>query len=133
MQEASLYRSDVGLEPDPYLVGSSEWWTAIDSGEIPRVIVTGTIARVWWGSMGDWPMFSIEQSGGDVADWTREGDYTRYVEGLAVRLTYVTQQFKDAVPTATPGDAHTRLVLAVELELSDERSTAEVPGPFKSG
>jgi hypothetical protein len=131
MQEASLFRPDAGLKPDPHLVGSDEWWAAVESGQIRRVVVVGAIARVFWGSMGDWAMFTIEPGdGGDATDWTREGDYTRYAVGLAVRLTYVIERFKDTVPLARLGDASTRLVITIDLEQSDQRSPADVAGPF---
>jgi len=121
----------VGLKPDPHLVGSDEWWAGVASGETPRTVVNGTITRVFWASMGDWPMFTIASDGGDIADWTREGDHTLYVEGLAVQLTYVVQLFKDSVQLARLGDRTTRLVITIDLEHSDERSPATAPGPFR--
>jgi len=98
MQEATKKRPDAGLAPDPALVGSWRWWRAIDSGRFPSTTVEGRIVRVFWASMGDWPMFTLESADGTTSDWTREGDYTRYVEGLEVRLQYVRQRFKDSIP-----------------------------------
>lgn len=133
MQEATRTRPDVGLAPIPALVGSWRWWRAINSGRYPSTILEGTIAKVYWGSMRDWPMFTLRTVDGDTSDWTREGDHTRYVEGLAVRLQYVVQRYKDSVPDRTlGGKRETNLVIRTWLEASDLRSDATGPGPFGS-
>lgn len=133
MQDASLHRQDAGLMPDPHLVGTDEWWSDITDERTPTVTVLGTVTRVWWGSMGDWPMFEVTASSGQRSEWTRAGDYARYVVGLMVKLRYVVQRYKEGVQLASFQDGTTELVLSVDLEASDERSPREVPGPFASG
>jgi hypothetical protein len=131
MQEATKKRPHAGLAPDPALVGSWRWWRAIDSGRYPSTIVEGRIAKVYWASMGDWPMFTVVSSDGPTSDWTREGDFTRYVEGLGVRLQYVLQRFKDSIPAAALGGNHeTKVITRIWIEPSDRRSSLEVSGPF---
>lgn len=131
MQEATRKRPDVGLAPIPALVGSWRWWRAITSGRYPSTVLDGTIAKVYWGSMGDWPMFTLRTAEGQTSDWTREGDPTRYAEGLQVRLQYVVQRFKESVPDhSIGGTRETNLVIRTWIEASDMRSDAVGPGPF---
>ena len=53
MQKATLGPTDFGVSPKPALVGSPEWWRAIEQGQLPRIEIEGKISRVYWGSMGD--------------------------------------------------------------------------------
>lgn len=131
LQEATSNRPDAGLAPIPALVGSSQWWDEIDSGRYPSTIVGGTIVKVYWGSMGDWPMFTLRTAEGETTHWTRQGDHTRYVEGLSVRVQYVVQRFKDSVPDRSlGGKRETQFVVRIWLERSELRSEAAAPGPF---
>jgi hypothetical protein len=59
VQDASLNRPGYGFPTTPYLFGSAEWWSAIDSGAIERRRVDGIISAVYWGSIGDWPEFRL--------------------------------------------------------------------------
>ena len=130
MQDASLHRPDMGLLPDPHLVGTPAWWSAIKKGRRTAVTVEGTITRIWWGRMGAWPEFALSSADGEKSAWTREGDFTRYVVGLRARAAYVVQRFKEGVQLARQGDPTTRLVLAIAIEHSDQRLPSDVPGPF---
>src|SRR4051812_44749225 len=94
MQKASLGANNFGVSPLPALVGTPEWWRATQDGSLARVMVSGTISRVYWGSMGDWPECEITSNDGSLSKWTREGDTARYVEGLQVRITYVLHPWK---------------------------------------
>src|SRR5260370_38068846 len=89
MQEASLRRADLGLSPSPALVGAKEWWAIVEDGRIFKAELEGKISNVYWASMGDYPEFELTTEDGARSTWTREGDYTRYVEGLRARLAYV--------------------------------------------
>jgi hypothetical protein len=132
MQEATKTRPDVGLAPVPALVGTWRWWRTINSGRLPSTTLEGTVARVYWGSMGDWPMFTLRTTAGETSDWTREGDHTRYVEGLAIRLQYVVQFYKESIPEKNlpRGTRERKLVIRIWLEASDLRSELDGPGPF---
>lgn len=57
MQKAMLGPTDFGVSPRPALAGTSDWWRAIEQGQLPIHVLEGTISRVFWGSMGDWPKF----------------------------------------------------------------------------
>src|SRR5438477_6983981 len=90
MQKVSRdHFSDMGVSLAPALVGTPEWWRAANDGTLVRGVVSGTISSVYWGSMNDWPMFDLVAADGSRSEWTREGDISRYVEGLHARLTFV--------------------------------------------
>lgn len=127
MQKASLGANNFGISPLPALVGTPEWWRATQDGSLARTIVSGTISRVYWGSMGDWPECEITSSDGSQSKWTREGDIARYVEGLQVRITYVLHPWK--VPDKHGLGGASKIVLTVEVEDSDRRSDPRAPGP----
>lgn len=94
MQEASLEKdSKFGLHPKP-LVGSDFWWAEIASGRRLTCLFEGNIAGVVWGSMADYPEFSIAGARGGDRSWHRDGDLRRYVDGLGVRLSYVDHDWK---------------------------------------
>lgn len=129
LQAASQGRPDVGLLPDPHLVGSWRWWRGIAKGSLPTVEVEGTVDRVFWGSMGDWPMFAIRSAAGELTEWTREGDVALYVPDQRVRLQYVVQRYKPGVAWMND-DNTSRLVIRIWLEPTDRRSDSVGPGPF---
>ena len=130
MQDASLHRPDMGLLPDPHLVGTPAWWSAIKKGRPTAVTVEGTITRIWWGQDGCLAGVRAQLGRRRKVRMDSRGDYTRYVVGLRARAAYVVQRFKEGVQLARQGDPTTRLVLAIDIEHSDQRSPSDVPGPF---
>jgi hypothetical protein len=128
MRKASLGATNFGVSPFPALVGTPEWWSATQDGSLARVIVSGTISRVYWGSMGDWPECEVSSDNGSKTTWTREGDITRYVEGLQVRIVYVLHPWKTSDQEDRLGGP-SKIVLTVEIEDSDGRSDPRAPGP----
>jgi hypothetical protein len=126
MQKASLNATTFGVNPLPALVGTADWWRASEDGSLARVIVSGTISRVYWGSMGDWPECEVTSDDGSKSTWTRQGDITRYVEGLQVRIIYVLHPWKVADDKSS---AASKIVVTVEIEDSDRRSDPRAPGP----
>jgi hypothetical protein len=64
IQEATLRTSDFGIEPTHGLLGSREWWSAIESGRLPLQTLRGTISQLYMGSMGDWPSFELTTEDG---------------------------------------------------------------------
>jgi len=129
MQEISLGPSDLGLAPAP-LICSDKWWKEIESGERPTHVVEGTISKVYWGSMGDWPEFKL--AGETTTTWTRKGNGRRYVEGLRARLSWVEHPWKTPGKFAAAGDI-SQIVLSIEIEDSPLRSAAIAPGPGGQG
>jgi hypothetical protein len=124
MQRTSLTGDD-GLEPQP-LVASDDWWKQIAAGAMPAVRLDGTITRVYWASMADWPEFEIRDAGGEISSWTRWGDVRRFVEGLSVSVEYVEHPWK---PSSVGLGTHSRIVLAQSVEQSLVRAAAIAPGP----
>lgn len=127
MQKTSLGTTNSGLSPGPALVGTPEWWRATQDGSLARTIVSGTISRVYWGSMGDWPECEVTANDGSKSTWTRWGDITRYVEGLQVQFTSVLHPWK--VPNRHGLGDTSRVVLIAQVEDSDRRSDPRAPGP----
>lgn len=134
VQKASLDSSStLGLSPEP-LVGSEEWWDEIASDRRPIRWIEGVIDSVWWGSMADYPEFSIRGDDGNVTTWSREGSSRRYVEGLRVRLGYVEHRWKDARESERLGfEPESKLVLQVWIEDVPLRSSGIAPGPGGAG
>lgn len=124
VKRATQMTTDYGLVPEPALFGSTEWWTAIASGRLPKRRHAGSVSRVFWGSMGDYPMFEMTEDAGEVSAWHREGDVTLYVEGLHVVVTTVVQQLRRA--NAPPHE----VILEILLQRSSARSSPFGPGPF---
>lgn len=134
MQEVSLdSSSSFGLSPDP-VVGSEEWWDEVASDRRPIHWVDGVIDAVWWGSMADYPEFSIRADNGTVTTWTRQGSPRRYVEGVRVRLGYVEHRWKDVRESERLGfEPENKLVLQVWIEDGPLRSSGIAPGPGGAG
>ena len=126
IQKATLERPGYGIVPEPALLGSNEWWQAIEDGTLHVHSAEGTITSVLWGSMGDWPEFRMTVANGEVLQWTRVGDVTRYVEGLEVQVTYVVQRHKSDAPILSAKPA--RIVIEVMVEDSPLRSRGFGPG-----
>ncbi len=118
LQRVSLSDTEFGYAPQP-LIGSAEWWQEIRTGKRPKVVVEGEIEHASWGSMGDWPEFTI-RSGDEVTEWTCEGDVRRYVPGLRARVTYVEQPLKQS--KSRLGDAYGQAILTIEVEDSPLRA-----------
>jgi hypothetical protein len=121
VQDASSTRPGYGFPTTPYLFGSDAWWAAVDAGAIERRSVDGVITAVYWGSMGDWPEFRMSTPEGYERTWTRQGDLTRYVEGLRVRVDYVTLDRKPDAAVPELG-ATSDVVIAISIETSLERT-----------
>lgn len=74
MQEATRGRPDAGLAPVPALIGSWRWWRAIKTGKLETVVVEGTITKVLWTGMGDYPEFSMVDANGETKRRRRATD-----------------------------------------------------------
>ncbi len=133
MQKASLGPTNFGLSLTPALVGTPEWWRAMQDGSLVRRDVAGVISRVYWGSMGDWPECECEVTANDgsTSIWTRMGDVSRYVEGLHAQFTSVLHPWK--VPNQQGLGAASKIILIAEIEDSDRRSDPRAPGPSGVG
>ena len=132
IQEATLTRPDAGLVPEPALFGTDEWWAAVADGRVETQTVDGVVADVRWESMGDYPGWTFRAVDGDGSDWTREGDYTRYVVGLAAQITYAVVSWKPDSSLVRMGESpRHKMLICVDLQVSDRRSARTCPGPFR--
>jgi hypothetical protein len=73
---------------------SAEWWSAFRCGNVPVRVLRGVISKVFWSGHGDYPEFTMATDDRQELDFTREGDLSRYVEGLRAEVHTVTQRFK---------------------------------------
>jgi hypothetical protein len=121
VQKATLTTEEYGLEPTHGLFGSEEWWTQIAEGKLPVETLSGTISRVYMGSMGDWPEFEFICSDGSTERFTRyqtPPDGSRdhfYAVGRRVEVDTVWQEARRNAPDwCLP--RRRRTVLAVRIE-----------------
>jgi hypothetical protein len=112
VQDATLRSSRAGLIPEHGLFGSPEWWSAVESGDIPTHRVSGIISRVYMSGHNDYPEFEVT-SGGTTSSWTREGDDKAYILGHAAAVEYVLQRFK--TPLKSVGE-HSKSVLRILID-----------------
>lgn len=109
VQRATLTTQDAGLVPEHGLFGSEEWWRAIGDGRIPVHEVKGVIASIYLSGHNDYPEFEIDDgrgrtswtrmtSGGEPGRPERSRKEALYEAGRSVRLRYVEQQFRRALP-----------------------------------
>jgi hypothetical protein len=80
--------------------------------------------------VGDWPEFRMRTEDGSERTCTRQGEPTRYVEGLHVRLEYVTLERKPDAPPKLGTMAD--VVIAVWIEHSHKRTPLGVHSFFPS-
>jgi hypothetical protein len=117
VQKATLNTEDFGIEPTHGLLGSDEWWANIASGKLPTVTISGVISKVYMGSMGDWPMFEMTDSGGEKSAWTREANTEEqgelYAAGRAIELDYVVQRHRKK---SWDGGAEHKIPLEVRID-----------------
>lgn len=111
-----------GIAPEPAIVGTDEWWKLVGSDDLPLHTIEGVIEEVYWSGHNDFPEFTMRTTRGEVRTWERYGDHTLYVEGLAVRVMWITQRWTR--PESFLGDT-TDVVVRVDVEESDRRSAAE--------
>jgi len=125
VQEMSLKAVPHGIAPEPALVGTEDWWKAIDEGTLESRVFEGEITRAKWSSMGDWPSFEAKNASGEVRTFTRMVDPTRYAPGLRVRVHTVIVPLKRKVP----GKETRELVTEIWLQESSLRVSSKPIGP----
>jgi hypothetical protein len=108
-------------------LGSKPWWAAVNAGTIDSRRVEGTITEAQPTSMPDRQEFRMRTTDGSELSGVRHGDPTRYVEGLCLRLDYVTLQRSPELERADD------VVIAVWIEHSHKRTPylhSISPSPF---
>jgi hypothetical protein len=117
------------------LFGGDDSWAAIGNGSIERKTLEGTITEAHPTEFGVQPAFRMLMDDGSELTGVRRGDETRYVEGLRLRLEYVTlERERDAAAELGPT---ADVVLRVWIEHSHLRTPlrphsfyASPPGPI---
>jgi hypothetical protein len=118
-----------GLQPEPAIFGSPEWWRGIERGELESHWVDGVINRPLWTGMNDFPEVELVEPSGGFSLWERFGDVTQYSKGRGIRIRWVWQRLKKPVE----GLDGIKVVLEVWLEAGAWRPTAPYgPGPGRS-
>ena len=105
----------------------------------PDEVLEGTIERDLWGSMADWPEFSMRSDGGEQHRLARWGDVRRYVPGLRVRIR--TREHRRPSEWGEGwrgaarilGDGPITSIVAVDIEESPARVSGVEPGPGGAG
>lgn len=101
LQNASLNRVDAGLQNTHGLVGSDEWWQAIENGALPLHTIYGRITRIFGIDHYGFPEFELVNSEGSTS-WACKGDIKNYSVGDTVKIHYVLQWHKVQIPNASP-------------------------------
>lgn len=116
VQKATLNTEQFGIQQTHGLFASPEWWGKIASGELPVYRLRGSITKLYMGSMGDWPEFTMRTDSGGESSWSRfanSGDLADfYAEGRRIELDYVIQRFK---PKSWSGDSENKVVIEIRL------------------
>ncbi|MBL6707631.1 MAG: hypothetical protein ISQ06_16090 [Planctomycetaceae bacterium] len=93
IRDASL-NTELGLKITHGLVGSDEWWDAIERGDIPLQRIDGVVVGTTRGPMGDWPLMKVRSDSGRTTNWPLNGVSTADLIGRAVVVEYVEQEAK---------------------------------------
>ena len=96
LQKASLNPDpEFGFKISPYgLIGSPQWWQAVQGEVIPVHIVQGKIVNVYnTGHGNNFPEFDVNCNG-NVSSWMLEGNKQYYKIGNEIRIMYVLQEYK---------------------------------------
>lgn len=120
VQKATLTTEQYGIQPTHGLFGSDEWWQKIESGDLPKHTLRGTITRLAMGSMGDWPGFTMRTDDGAESSWQRFAHTTElcglYAVGRCVELVYVVQRNREKAPV----DAGEETECVIEVRIGDD-------------
>lgn len=114
LQQASNNEStEFGLKiENRLLVGTAEWFEAIEKGLIELKTLKGKIAKVFMSGHNDWPECKVESDEG-LSNWTRLGTDEYYVEGKRIEIDFVFQKFNKPVPVL--GET-TKRVIQIRIE-----------------
>lgn len=114
LQDVSVdKKSNFGLKVENgLLVGTNEWYQAIDDNTIPKVTLTGIISKVYMSGHNDFPEFEIKSNEG-LSTWTLEGEAKHYQVGKLIEIEFVIQKFKRQYDILGPT---TKKVLEIRIE-----------------
>lgn len=87
IRNASLSSGNLGASMENGIVGSAEWWAAVDSGKVLIEPFTGTILRVDCGPMGDSAIIRI-QGEEELKSWMAWEGFEDSLVGKQVDIRY---------------------------------------------
>jgi hypothetical protein len=87
IRAASLSTGQFGLTTAHGIVGSPEWWKAVDAGRIKVETFVGVIRRLDGGPMGDSAIVRIEGDG-ETKSWTAWEGFNRSLIGKRIEIRY---------------------------------------------
>jgi hypothetical protein len=118
MQRASRDSGPVGLKITHGLVGADDWWSNVESGELPVHFVKGVVSGFWPGQWGDGPAeFELQTEHGErvksLCEMQPTQARTEFRLGRRVELCYVLQALKAPLEGAS---AETKVIVSISLE-----------------
>ncbi|MDQ5826475.1 MAG: hypothetical protein M3441_19970 [Chloroflexota bacterium] len=93
IRSGTLEATDFVLSSEHGRFGSSEWWQALEQGDVPVYALEGIISAVFMSGDNDYPEFEIDD-GQHKSHWSRVGDDSEYVIGRTVLIEYVVEKLK---------------------------------------
>ncbi len=108
-QEASLKGGWGGLETTHWLIGTPEWWAAVEAGKFKVETFDGVVRSA---AAGNRLHVHVEGTNG-AQRWMAWRGFDRALEGKRVRTVYV--RMSPVHPLATQPDFRARVLLQVEL------------------
>jgi len=102
MQRASLDPGPVGLRVTHGLIGSTDWWSRIESKSLALQVVRGKVSGFWPGQWGDGPAeFELQTNSGERSVWLCELPPSlskqEFRIGRIVEVAFVDQELKSAL------------------------------------
>ena len=88
VQDATLTTKNFGITQDHGLFGSTNWWKAVESGELPLHKMEGILSRVYMSGHNDFAEFELSD-GVRKQSWARRGPDGQHVEGAPAMVEYV--------------------------------------------
>ena len=123
VQAASLSPKPFGLKATDGLFGSDQWWHNVETGVIPRIRVTGVIARLLrTGMHNESESFEMLTSDGKSFQYdciaADHRDRKLYQVGSRIELSFVRQELKQPVMTTTGEvhDTHSRSLIEIKID-----------------
>lgn len=118
IREASLSSGPFGLSVVYGIVGSPEWWSAVESGAVPLETFRGIILRADSGQMGDSVIVRI-QGETEIRSWTAWKGFNRDLIGKYVRVVFA------SIPPKHPPAPDFTVPLVIQINtLGAEKGTS---------
>ena len=115
MYREAAVRPKSFIGPGHGVPGTSKWWSAVQSGQVPVHTVRGVIARLYKG-MDSWTKLELDSDDGKVSHWsclaTPRGSFKSYQVGRCVEIDYVLQRRRGSLGE----EIEVEIVLEIRIE-----------------